>query len=185
MIRWLSWARDPRERLEKRIVLLIGVIAAVCAQIYFLTTSPNTFGEQSVVPMVPYEYEDFIRVNYRDRLGAAGDLYNLLSSKDRKVLVVDNRLTLQWRALGTDDWTSLLPILLPAFSGFAEVRSCSVPSSLRQRLTSGPASVRSEYVELREWLSGSSGAYLLTNGGRADLLAVSEIPSTAQWSDAC
>ena len=185
MIRWLSWARDPRERLEKRIVLLIGVIAAVCAQIYFLTTSPNTFGEQSVVPMVPYEYEDFIRVNYRDRLGAAGDLYNLLSSKDRKVLVVDNRLTLQWRALGTDDWTSLLPILLPAFSGFAEVRSCDVPSSLRQRLTSGPASVRSEYVELREWLSGSSGAYLLTKGGRADLLAVSEIPSTAQWSDAC
>lgn len=185
MIRWLSWARDPRERLEKRIVLLIGVIAAVCAQIYFLTTSPNTFGEQSVVPMVPYEYEDFIRVNYRDRLGAAGDLYNLLSSKDRKVLVVDDRLTLQWRALGTDDWTSLLPILLPAFSGFAEVRSCSVPSSLRQRLTSGPVSVRSEYIELREWPSGSSGAYLLTNGGRADLLAVSEIPSTAQWSDAC
>jgi len=172
--------------MRNRALVLTCLAATVVSQLYFLVRSPNSFGEQASFPENPYQYEEFIRTNYADRLGLAGEIEHLIQDAPHAKVIVDTVVTDLPGNEAPDQWTQLLPILLPAFGDIGAIHVCAVPDSARSGLTNQSLVHRSEFVDFHSDLSTeASSIYLLARDSDTAHLTLVMVRPEDRWVEEC
>lgn len=172
--------------MRNRALVLICLATTVVSQLYFLIRSPNSFGEQASFPENPYKYEDFIRTNYADRLGVAGEIDLLIRDAPHVKVIIDSVVTDLPGDKAPEQWTQLLPVLLPAFGDIDAIHVCAVPDLARIDFTSQSLVHRSEFVDvLRDPSTETSSIYLLTKDFDAPYLNLVMVQPQERWIQEC